>query len=114
MADYTGFFIRYKNESDKVYDIDLVLDYINNHLDLDVDNETWFNGVREFATNNDYAASPKEYKNNPDDYKGHVGDICEAIRVMVTGRLKSPDLFSIMKILGKDKILQRIELYKSR
>ncbi len=103
-----------KNESDKEYDIDLVLDYINNHLDLDVDNETWFNGVKEFAVKNGYAASPKDYKNNPDNYKGHVGDICEAIRVMITGRLKSPDLFSIMKILGKERILNRIEMYKSR
>ena len=41
-------------------------------------------------------------------------DICEAIRVMIAGRLKSPDLFSIMKILGKERILNRIELYKSR
>ena len=103
-----------KNESTKEYDIDLILDYINNYLDLDCDNETWFNGVREFAEKNRYAASPKEYKNNPDNYKGHVGDICEAIRVMITGRLKSPDLFSIMKILGKDRILKRIELYKNR
>ena len=103
-----------KNESDKEYDTNLVLDYINNHLDLDVDNETWFNGVKEFATNNGYAASPKDYKNNPDNYKGHVGDICEAIRVMITGRLKSPDLFSIMKILGKVKILKRIDLYKNK
>ena len=101
-----------KNESEKTYDIDLVLDYINNHLNLDVDNEEWFNGVREFAVNNGYAGSPKDYKNEPDKYKGHVGDICEAIRVMITGRLKSPDLFSIMKILGKDKILKRIEFYK--
>lgn len=103
-----------KNESDKEYDTNLVLDYINNHLDLDVDNETWFNGVKEFATNNGYAASPKDYKNNPDNYKGHVGDICEALRVMITGRLKSPDLFSIMKILGKVKILRRIDLYKNK
>ncbi len=103
-----------KNESEKEYDIDLVLDYVNNHLNLDCDNEEWFNGVREFASSNGYAASPKDYKKNPDDYKGHVGDICEAIRVMVTGRLKSPDLFSIMKILGKDRILKRIDLYKNR
>ena len=103
-----------KNESDKEYDIDLVLDYINNYLDLDVDNETWFNGVKEFAVKNGYAASPKDYKNNPDSYKGHVGDICEALRVMITGRLKSPDLFSIMKILGKVKILKRIDLYKNK
>ena len=94
------------------YDVDLILDYVNNHLDLDVDNEIWFNSIKEFAANNGYASSPKEYKNNPDNYKGHVGDICEAIRVMITGRLKSPDLFSIMKILGKDKILKRIDMYK--
>ena len=102
-----------KNESEKVYDIELIKDYINNYLDLEVDNETWFNEVKDFATKNGYAASPKDYKNNPEQYKGHVGDICEAIRVMITGRLKSPDLFSIMKILGKERILKRIEMYKS-
>ena len=103
-----------KNESEKEYDIELVLDYVNNYLDLNTDNETWFNGMKEFASKNGYAASPKDYKNNPDSYKGHVGDICEAIRVMITGRLKSPDLFSIMKILGKERILTRINLYKNR
>ena len=70
--------------------------------------------MRGFASSNGYATSPKEYKNNPDNYKGHVGDICEAIRVMITGRLKSPDLFSIMKILGRERIQKRIELYKNR
>ena len=103
-----------KNESEKIYDTDLILDYVNNYLNLDTDNETWFNTVKEFASINNYAASPKDYKNNPENYKGHVGDICEAIRVMITGRLKSPDLFSIMKILGKDRIIKRIEFYKSR
>ena len=102
-----------KNESEKEYDIELIKDYINNYLKLDVDNETWFNGIKEFASKNGYASSPKDYKKNPDDYKGHVGDICEAIRVMITGRLKSPDLFSIMKILGKERILKRIDFYKS-
>ena len=102
-----------KNESEKVYDTDLILDYVNNYLDLDTNNEEWFSKVKEFASNNNYASSPKDYKNNPENYKGHVGDICEAIRVMITGRLKSPDLFSIMKILGKDRIIERIELYKA-
>lgn len=101
-----------KNDSEKVYDTELVTDYINNYLELDVTNEEWFDKVRVFATENGYAASPKDYKNNMEEYKGHVGDICEAIRVMITGRTKSPDLFSIMKILGKDRILERIELYK--
>ena len=103
-----------KYDGDKKYDVSLVLDYINNYLDLDCTNEEWFNKVKEFAVSNGYAGSPKEYKKNPEEYKGHVGDICEAIRVMVTGRLKSPDLFSIMKILGKDRVLERVELYNKK
>ena len=103
-----------KNESEKIYDINLVLDYINNYLDLTVNNEEWFNRAKEFANINGYAASPKDYKKEPENYKGHVGDICEAIRVMITGRLKSPDLYSIMKILGKDRIVKRIKMYENK
>lgn len=101
-----------KYDGDKTYDTQLVLDYVNNCLDLSVSNEEWFNGIKEFASNNGYASSPKDYKKEPDKYKGHVGDICEAIRVMITGRTKSPDLYSIMKILGKEKIIDRIDFYK--
>ena len=101
-----------KYDGDKVYDVKLILDYVNNHLDLEMSNEDWFNSIKEYAVNNGFAASPKEYKNNPDTYKGHVGDICEAIRVMITGRLKSPDLYSIMKILGKERIIKRIKMYE--
>ena len=101
-----------KFDGEKTYDISLIEDYVNNYLDIDCTNEEWFNKVKEFAISNGFAGSPKEYKKNPEEYKGHVGDICEALRVMVTGRLKSPDLFSIMKILGKENVLKRISLYK--
>lgn len=100
-----------KYDGDKIYDINLALNYLEN-LDLMVTNEEWFNAMKEFAIEYGFAASPKDYKKNPDVYKGHVGDICEALRVMITGRDKSPDLFSIMKILGKDRIRNRIDLYK--
>lgn len=102
-----------KFDGEKTYDISLIEDYVNNYLDLDCTNEEWFNKVKGFAISNGFAGSPKEYKKNPEEYKGHVGDICEALRVMVTGRLKSPDLFSIMKILGKENVLKRISLYKN-
>lgn len=101
-----------KFDGEKTYDISLIEDYVNNYLELDCTNEEWFNKVKEFAISNGFAGSPKEYKKNPEEYKGHVGDICEALRVMITGRLKSPDLFSIMKILGKENVLKRISLYK--
>ena len=101
-----------KLDSNKVYDIDLIYKYIEN-VDLECSNEEWFNNIKEFSIKNGYAGNPKEYKNEPDKYKGHVGDVCEALRVMITGRTKSPDLFSIMKILGKTRIKERIDLYKN-
>lgn len=100
-----------KYDGEKTYNLELIKEYVET-LDLDQTNEEWFNKVKEFAISHGYAGSPKEYKKNPDDYKGHVGDVCEALRVVVTGRTKSPDLFSIMKILGKDKINSRINLYE--
>ena len=100
-----------KLDSDKEYDVELVKEYIDG-IDLSLDNQAWFDATREFAVAHGYAGSPKEYKNNPEGFKGHVGDICEAIRVVVTGRTKSPDLLSIMKVLGKENIYKRIELFK--
>lgn len=101
-----------KYDGDKSYDVDLVLEYINS-ISLDLSNDEWFSATKEFAVSHGYAASPKDYKKNPDEFKGHVGDICEAVRVIITGRTKSPDLYSIMKILGNDRIIKRIELYKN-
>ena len=100
-----------KLDSDKNYDIALMEKYVET-LNLKQTNEEWFNGVKEFSINNGYAANNKEFKKAPDAYKGHVGDVCEIFRVVITGRTKSPDLYSIMQILGKDKIVERIELYK--
>jgi len=102
-----------KEEFSYATDEQFTKENFNNYLDLNVTNEEWFNDVKKFAVENGYAASPKEYKNNPDNYKGHVGDICEAIRVMITGRRQSPDLFSIMKILGKNRLVARVELFKN-
>lgn len=101
-----------KYDGDKTYDTELMREYVKT-INLDVTNEEWFNATKEFASSHGYAASPKDYKKNPENYKGHVGDICEALRVMITGRTKSPDLFSIMKILGKTRINHRIDLYEN-
>ena len=102
-----------KFDGGKKYDIELIRSYVETVLNLDSTNEEWFAAVKEFAVNNGYAGSPKDYKKDPESYKGHVGDVCEAIRVMITGRTKSPDLFSIMKILGKEKINERITMFSN-
>ena len=70
--------------------------------------EDWFPQVKELAVSLGYAGMPKEYKQNPDAYKGHVGDVSGVIRVAVTGRLNTPDLYQIMQTLGYDKVKERI------
>ena len=58
----------------------------------------------------------KEYKKNPDDFKGHVGDVSTIIRVALTGRTNTPDLFSITALLGEERVKERLnnalEYYK--
>ena len=71
--------------------------------------EEWFPKVRDMAESLGYAKAPKLYKKNPEDYKGHVGDVASVIRVAVTGRRNTPDLYEIIKVLGYDEFLKRID-----
>ncbi len=72
--------------------------------------EEWFPKVREMAESLGYAKAPKLYKKDPDAYKGHVGDVASAIRVAVTGRRNTPDLYEILGTLGYDEFLARIDI----
>ncbi|MEE1280204.1 MAG: glutamate--tRNA ligase, partial [Oscillospiraceae bacterium] len=73
------------------------------------DQETWFSKMTELAESLGYAPKTKLYKKNPELYKGHIGDVSMVLRVAVTGRRNSPDLYEIMKILGKTKVIERLE-----
>ena len=64
------------------------------------------------AEENNYATSVKDYKNDPDNYKGHIGDICEMIRHVVTGKNQTPNLSNILSILGKESIEKRINFFE--
>jgi glutamyl-tRNA synthetase len=77
-----------------------------NHTD---DRETWYGKIRGIATSLGYAAKPKNFKKEPDKYKGHVGDVSAVIRRAVVGRATSPDLYEIQQILGEDKTRSRIQ-----
>ena len=63
-----------------------------------------------------FTPNVKEYKKNPDDFKGHVGDVSTIIRVALTGRTNTPDLFSITALLGEERVKERLnnalEYYK--
>ncbi len=76
------------------------------------DNNEWFNTLKDLAEKIGFAREVKEYKKNPDAFKGHVGDVSSVIRVAVTGRTKSPDLYSIIKTMGKERVSKRILMAK--
>lgn len=71
--------------------------------------EEWFNKIKELCTFCGYTPNVKEYKQNPDAFKGHVGDVSTVIRIAVTSRMNTPDLYYIMQILGKDEVMSRID-----
>ena len=76
--------------------------------DGDISQEEWFPQIQELSKQVGFASSPKEYKAEPDLYKGHAGDVAGVIRVAVTGRLNTPDLYTIMQTLGCEKTKERI------
>lgn len=71
--------------------------------------EEWFNKIKELCSDCGFTPNVKEYKQNPDAFKGHVGDVSTVIRVAITSRTNTPDLYYIMQILGEDEIMQRID-----
>jgi len=72
------------------------------------DKQEWFNKIKGICPELGFAAETKEYKANPEAYHGSAGDISTIIRVAVTGRQNTPDLCSIMQVLGKDRVVARI------
>lgn len=71
--------------------------------------DEWFAKIKELCTLCGYTPNVKEYKANPDAFKGHVGDVTAVIRVAVTSRVNSPDLYYIMQALGRDEVIARID-----
>jgi glutamyl-tRNA synthetase len=72
------------------------------------DRQAWFDKIKAIAPTVGFAAETKEYKANPDAYKGHAGDLSTVLRIAITGRRNTPDLCSIMQVLGKTECENRI------
>ena len=80
------------------------------YLDTD-DKETWFNKIKELSNELGYCSDMKEYKTNPDKYKGSVADVSTVIRVATTTSSMTPDLYEILRLLGKERIKNRFERF---
>lgn len=86
-----------------------ILDSFAEVYDESDDNQTWFAKVKEVAANHGFAAEMSAYKANPENFRGSVSDVAEILRIAVTGMSNSPDLCTIMGILGKERTVARFK-----
>ena len=98
----------YANISDKNEIKKIIKLYVDNYFDINDNKQTWFDKIKDLAQSMGYAREVKEYKQNPEKWPGHVGDVSTVLRVTLTGRQNTPDLYEIMQVLGKDRVLERL------
>ena len=89
-------------------DIKFTLEEFVKTFDINDDSNVWFEKIKDIADMIGYASNMKDYKQNPDAYKGSVSDISMFIRIAVSGKMNAPDMYSSMQILGYDKVISRV------
>ncbi len=86
---------------------ELINSYVTFYKEQD-SQELWFADLKTFSEENGFAINMKDFKENPDKYRGSVGDVAMILRIAITGRTRTPDLYEIMKVMGKDAVLDRL------
>ena len=102
--DYPYQVINNKDEINKILTL-----YIEKYYNDEDDKQTWFDKIKELSGELGYAKEVKEFKANPEKFKAHVGDVSTVLRVALTSRTNTPDMYEIMKILGKERIVERFK-----
>ena len=95
-------FLKHEEDAKKI-----ISTYLNEYFDINDDKDTWFNKIKELTEKMGYCSNMKEYKENPDNYKGSTADISNVIRVALTTKLTTPDLYEIINILGDAEVRSR-------
>ena len=107
------YYDEFKTQKDEYrFDRDLVRNVLRDFQDAysyDDDNNTWFEKVKMIGEKYGFIADMKAYKANPEMYRGSVSDIAEIIRIAITGQKNSPDLWTIMQILGEKTSSKRLQ-----
>jgi glutamyl-tRNA synthetase len=86
---------------------EILTDYTKTYDPLD-DKDTWFRKIKELSIAHGFAGDTKAYKKNPQLFKGSIGDVAMILRLSLTAKSNTPDLYDIMKILGKERIAERL------
>ena len=116
VKDYAGFFFdeyfnvteAYPETFDKA-DIKAALLAFKESFDMSDDSGVWFDKIKAIADTLGFASDMKAYKADPTAFRGSVADISMFLRVAVTGRLNSPDMYSVMQLLGRERVFARID-----
>ena len=117
---YMGFFYDQYLETpefDGKFEPGVIAKVLNRFLasfDIADDANTWFEKVKAITTDMGFTTDMKAYKANPDAFPGTVADVSTFIRLAVTGKTNSPDLYTVMQILGKDRTVARISAALNR
>ncbi|MBR2708159.1 MAG: glutamate--tRNA ligase [Bacilli bacterium] len=102
-------------EWQKVTDKDEIINVVSTYLDKydeNDDKDTWFNKMKEVASTLGYASEMKLYKENPDNYKGSIADFSTILRVTLTSKSNTPDLYEIMRLFGEKRMKERLDMIK--
>ena len=102
---------KFQSITDKQEISNILKTYIDDYYNELDDKDTWFNKIKDLSEKLGYASDMKQYKEKPDQYKGNVADVSTVLRVALTSEYMTPDLFEIMRILGKDRIIDRYKKF---
>ncbi|MBP1890723.1 glutamyl-tRNA synthetase [Clostridium moniliforme] len=101
-------------ELPKTLELEEAKNIIKNYAKIynfNTDQETWFEELKALAVELGYATNRKEYKKNPEQFKGMVSDVAGAVRASLSHRTNTPDLYTIMQIMGEDKVRERFNKF---
>ncbi len=117
-SDFMNLFsYMYDEYYDKIEKVNLIKDYdkiLNDFIDTysgDDDEELWTSKIKEICFKYNYASNMKEYNDNPALYNGHITDVCTLIRLAITYRYESPNIYEILKVMGKERVSKRIDSF---
>jgi len=113
IADYTEYFFKAPEniempENISAEDVKAILEKYVEVYNPDHTKDEWFGAIKEMCEPLGFSPDVKAYKQSPESFKGHVGDVSGIIRLAVTGRKNTPDLYAIMQLLGKDEVINRL------
>lgn len=109
---YAADFLKMVSYLDDVASFKYVKEILTEFLsvyDENDDEQTWFNKVKIIAEKYNYATNLKEYKENPEKFNGSIVDLTAFLRLAITGKKDSPNIYEIMKFVGKDETVNRIK-----